>query len=389
MKIKKEKILDIAFVAAILAVALLARIPLLPLESGDYYFCLSVWMDRIREIGPWESLGMKVSNYSSAYMYIMCLLSGISNTLYALKGFSILFDYIGAVVVFFLVRKLTGSTRKGIAGLAVTLLCPSVIINSAWWCQCDIIYVTFMLACILCILHDKGALCCIMLGIAFAFKVQAVFLLPFLLILWVKGHCIKLWHFLLIPAVFLVIQIPALIAGRPLQELLGVYIEQAGEYPYGTLKYPNIYEFMDETHMDWHHVTEVGGFGLYFSIGVLGLFAWLVCTMDFKITPQLLITLALFSVCLVLFTMPHMHERYGFLVDILAIVYAIQRPEKIPIAISYVVISVITYMAYLNGCYLLPFVYLSMAMLALNILVCRDLFRQISENKKTENLFAN
>lgn len=192
----KDKLINVSFIVVIFVLAALARIALLPLESGDYYNYLSVWMGRIQEVGPWDSLSMTISNYSSAYMYIMCLLSGFSNSMLALKLASVAFDFVAAGVMFLLLHHLTGSKRKGVAAMAITLLCPTVIFNSAWWCQCDIIYCTFMLLSLLFLLKDKGSLCCIMLGLAFAFKVQAVFLLPFLVIMWLKGRTIKFWQFL-------------------------------------------------------------------------------------------------------------------------------------------------------------------------------------------------
>lgn len=382
--IMKDKLINVSFIVVIFVLAALARIALLPLESGDYYNYLSVWMGRIQEVGPWDSLSMTISNYSSAYMYIMCLLSGFSNSMLALKLASVAFDFVAAGVMFLLLHHLTGSKRKGVAAMAITLLCPTVIFNSAWWCQCDIIYCTFMLLSLLFLLKDRGSLCCIMLGLAFAFKVQAVFLLPFLVIMWLKGRTVKFWQFLWIPAVYFVIQIPAWIAGRPLSELMGVYFLQAGEFPFGTMHFPNIYDFLDETVARWHHMKEIGSFGLYFSLGVLGIFAYWMYSVKFRLTNEILVTMALFSVCLVLFTMPHMHERYGFFVDLLAIVYAIQRPEKLLISLGYVVISIITYAFFLTGTCFIPTLPLAFAMLALNVCVGMDLARQIRDNALEE-----
>ena len=377
---KREKLIDISFIVAIVAVALMARICLLPVKSGDFLYCLSVWMERIHDHGAWGSLAYRISNYSAAYMYVMALVSGFKNTLYALKGFSILFDFISAGAVFALVKHLTGNTRRGIAGFAAVLLCPTVIINSAWWCQCDTVYVAFMLLSLLYFLKDKGSLCCIMLGIAFSFKLQAVFLLPFLVVMWAKGRTVKFWHFLWIPAVYFVVQIPAWIAGRPMSELLGVYVNQTGMYPFGTLHYPNMYEFLLQNNHFWKHLKEVSEFGLYFSIGALGMFAYWMVVKKFRLTPQILVTMALFSVCLALFTMPHMHERYGMMVDLLVIVYALQRPEKIPVALCYITLSLLSYSPFLNGYDALPGIWQAIWMFGLNIMLGVDLARQIKEN---------
>ena len=373
----KEKTINILFIIAVLALSLMARIELLPIKSGDWYCSLSVWMGKIQELGAWNSLGVRVSDYTSSYMYLLCLVSGFSNSLYAIKIVSIIFDYAAGIAMFFLVRQLTGSPRKSIAAFALTLLCPTILINSAWWCNCDMTYAFFLIMALLFLFKDKGALCCMMFGIAYSFKQQSVFLLPFLVILCVKGKTIKPWHFLWIPVVFFLIQIPAWIAGRPLGELLSVYFIQMGEYPFGTMNYPNLYELLDENVHHWHHMPEISGFALYFAFGVLGVFAWLLCTRSFKLTPEIMISIALLSVGLTIYTLPHMHERYSFMLDILAIVYALQRPSKAPVSLAYITISLISYMCFLNGIYVIPFVYLSVALLALHTYVGMDLARQI------------
>lgn len=376
--------LDILFILAICVLALLARLEFYPLLSGDYKGFLSNWMARIQEYGAWNSLGTRVSNYTSPYMYFMCLVSGFSNSLAALKSVSVFFDYVTAFAMFLLVVQLTGSTRKGVLAIAITLFCPTVMINSAWWCQCDSIYCSFLIFALYFFFKDKSALCCIFLGLSFAFKVQAVFLLPFFIMMWLKRKTIKIWHLLYIPLVYFVLNVPAWIAGRPLGELMTVYFGQAGLYPWGTLKYPNIYEFLDETMKHKHYMAEIGGWGLYFSIGIIGILTYYVTARKFKLNETLMVTLALFSVCLALYTMPHMHERYGFIVDLLAIVYALQRPRKAAVSILYIAISQITYMPFLIGVYVFPFSVLAVVMLGLNIYVGYDLCTQIKENQLPE-----
>ena len=372
--------LDICFVAVIWVLALVARLQFYPIVSGDYYGFLSKWMAQIQQYGAWNSLATRISDYSAPYMYLMCLVSWASNPMYALKTISVIFDFIASIAMFMLVQELTGDKRKSIFGMTLVLFCPTVMMNSAWWCQCDSIYCTFILFALYFFFKDKSALCCIFLGIAFSFKVQTVFILPFIVMMWLKNRTIKLAHLLYIPLVFFVMQIPAWIAGRPILDLLGIYFTQAGEYPYGTLRYPNIYEFFDETMLHKHHQAEVGNWGLFFSLGIIGLLAYYICDKKFKLDDTLMVTLALFSVCTVLYTMPHMHERYGYLVDLLVIVYALQRPGKAWVSALYILLSMITYMRFLQGIYLLPFYVLAAVMLGLNIYVGYDLYAQIRAN---------
>ena len=54
------------------------------------------------------------------------------------------------------------------------------------WCQCDIIYSAFILWGLYRLFQKDSRGCMIFVGIAFAFKQQTLFILPFLVILWLK-----------------------------------------------------------------------------------------------------------------------------------------------------------------------------------------------------------
>ena len=375
-------VLDICFVLAILLLSLVARIALYPLTSVDWNNCLSLWLEEIRRVGALPSIGKTISNYTSPYMYFMSMVSGFDNGLYALKSVSVLFDYIGAAVMFLLVHHLTGNTRKSILAMTALLLCPTVIFNSAWWCQCDIIYTTFILLAFLALFKDRSALCCIFLGIALSFKVQTVLLLPFIVILWLNGRTIKIWHLVFLPAAYLVMHVPALLAGRPLFDCIATYYAQSGYYINGTMKFPNLYVFLNETEEHLAHMQEIGTFGMAFGLMLLGTLAYYVTTRRVRLTDTALVTLALFSVSMALYALPHMHDRYGFMVDLLAIVYAFQRPRKAFVSIGYILVSMLTYMTFLADITVLPFTVLALLLLALDIYVGYDLYLQLRDAEK-------
>lgn len=140
------KIVDIVFVLCLFLFAFLIRWKLMPIESADYFGFLEDWMQTIRQNGGYRSLGMQISNYTSPYMYLMTLISYIStNDLYALKLISVFFDYMGAIAVFLILYHMTANLRKSILGMAAILLAPTVFLDSAYWCQCDMIYSAFLL----------------------------------------------------------------------------------------------------------------------------------------------------------------------------------------------------------------------------------------------------
>lgn len=372
------KMIDLLYVGCLFVFAFLIRWKLMPIESADYYGFLEVWMEEIRNTGGFLSLDHSISNYTSPYMYLMCLVSYLTtNDLYALKLISVVFDYVAAIAVFLLIYELTQNLRKSIVGMSVLLLCPTVILDSAYWCQCDVIYTSFILLALVAFFRNSSRRCMIWVGIAFSFKLQTLFILPFFVIMWLMQRTIQLRHFVYIPVVYIVSEIPAWLMGRSFKELMSIYWEQSSYYIWGTLEYPNIYALLGESMPDVHHAEEVSGAGAFLLIIMLGLLAYYFYTKRVKLTNELMITLALFSVALTVYTLPHMHDRYGFLIDLLAIVYGVLNGRKLVITCGFVLVSILTYMPYLIAQHIVPIQYIAIGLLALLAYVGNDLYRQI------------
>lgn len=96
------------------------------------------------------------------------------------------------------------------AGIAVLFL-PTVVMNGAMWAQCDMMYVTFLLLCTLFFYKEKYVISFIWLGVAFSLKLQAVFLCPALLILYVVRKKFSALNFLWMPAMLEIFAIPSVI----------------------------------------------------------------------------------------------------------------------------------------------------------------------------------
>jgi len=62
---------------------------------------------------------------------------------------------------------------------------------------------------------------------AFGFKLQAVFVLPVYAVLWMTGK-IKWYHFLLFPAGYVALVLPAVLLGRPFWDTVTLYFSQTG-----------------------------------------------------------------------------------------------------------------------------------------------------------------
>ncbi len=382
-KIGKARVraVDLVFILCLFLFAFLIRWKLMPIESADYWGFLKGWMEQIRSDGGFPSLGRQISNYTSPYMYLMCLVSYLTeNDLYGLKLLSIAFDYLGSIAMFLIIYRLSGSLRKSILGMAALLLSPTVILDGAYWCQCDMIYTTFLLFALYYLLKGHSGRCLLFVGISFSFKLQAVFLVPFLLILWLKKRTVKLRDFLWIPAVYVLSAIPAWAMGRSLKELLLIYFDQTNTYPWGTLEYPNIYALLGEAMPDLRHAGEVSGAGTFMAMMLLGCIAYYFYTKKVELNGDLTITLALFTVALTVYCLPHMHDRYGFLIDLLAIPYGVMRGRRLPVTCGFMLISLLTFMPYLIAVHIVPLQYLAIAQLGLIVYVGADLYGLVQKH---------
>lgn len=377
----KIKVVDLSFVICLFVFSFLIRWKLMPIESADFWGFLEDWMLQIRAGGGFKSLDHQISNYTSPYMYLMCLVSYLTeNNLYGLKMISVVFDYLAAAVVFLIVYQLTGNAKRAIMGMAALLLCPTVILDGAYWCQCDIIYTTFLLFALYYFFKDNSRLCLIFVGISFAFKLQALFLVPFFIIMWLKRKTIRIVDFLWIPVVYVISALPAWGFGRDFKELLGIYFDQAQSYPWGTLEYPNIYALLGEAMPDMRHAGEVSSAGTYMTIILLGCIAYYFYVKRINLTGEIMITLALFTTAIIVYSLPHMHERYGFLVDILAIIYGMLNRKKLPVACGFMLVSVLSFMPYLIAVHIVPIQYVAIGLLGLILYIGYDLYRQVQEN---------
>ena len=125
---------------------------------------------------------------------------------------------------------------------SIVLFLPTVFLNSAYWSQADAIYTAFVLISLLYLMKQKYIKAFIFLGIAFAFKLQFIFILPLYILVYISERKFTIFHFLIPIATNFVMSIPSLIFGNTISKCIEIYIGQAGTYSqYITLNFPNLY----------------------------------------------------------------------------------------------------------------------------------------------------
>ena len=149
---------------------------------------------------------------------------------------------------------------------------------------------------------------------------------------------------LLIPAVYLLMMLPAALAGRPLVELLTIYLGQAGDFRELSKNAPNLYEFLPDS--------------LYSPMVMIGIIVTVIILLLWAVTyrrhiadfqPGILLLCALASVVLVPFFLPKMHDRYFYPADVLSYLLAFSGPGLWLPALGYQVISGLVYFVFLSG----------------------------------------
>lgn len=194
--------------------------------SQDYTAFLSPWYDTLAQGGGFAAVGTEVANYDPPYLYLLAAVTYLPiPKLVAVKLISVVFDVVLAGFAALVVRERFRRPAVWVTAFAVVLLAPTVVVNSSWWGQCDSIYAAFCLGSLWFLIRRRPVWACVFFGLAFAFKLQAVFFLPVLVIAIVANRH-RLAALLVSPAVFALCLLPAAVAGRDWSSLLAVYPNQ-------------------------------------------------------------------------------------------------------------------------------------------------------------------
>ncbi|MCR5704263.1 MAG: hypothetical protein K6G85_06540 [Eubacterium sp.] len=350
----RKNILIIAF-CAITILGMGIRICGIDFESGDFRDFLNPWWNIIKGMGL-EGVSKKVGNYNMPYQTITFLMTLLPwKSIVAYKTLSIIFDFVMAMGGMLFVYEVTKSQAKAVVGYALTICSVNVFLNSAFWAQCDSIYVAFIILAIYFLMKDRNEMSFIMLGLSFAFKLQMVFILPVFLFYYVLTKKISVVHFLIILIVDVLMSLPALFLGRNVRDLYSIYVEQTDYGKKIQMNFPNFYAMIcDGADKTYYELFK--GFSIMLTIAILGfmLAMFIYKQVDLTNKKYFLMTAIWTSFTCIMF-LSSMHERYSYLLDILLILFAIVYGELIIPAILSNLISLRGYSFYLFNFNMLEF----------------------------------
>lgn len=329
-------------------VTLYARYRFRNFISIDMKEFLLVWFEKISRRGGLKALKKSVGNYNIPYQVIIALFTYLPfRPEYMYKGLSIIFDYLLAWAVAQLVYDLSRRRLLQVIAYIGTAGLPIVILNSAVWGQCDSIYTFFCVLSVLLLLRKRHLLCFIAYGAAFAFKLQAVFLLPFLLFAWLYQERFSIWHFLLVPTVYFVMCLPGVIAGQGLRGVLKAYMGQAnmasGRISWG---YPCFWLMaQNNAEADYYVMTT--------PMAMVTVMLLLLCLLAVllkrgkPLSDRRMLGICFIMVFTCVYFLPAMHERYSYLYLILGLGIAVLDPVTLPGFLGLLFIDMQTYGHYL------------------------------------------
>jgi len=249
------------------------------------------------------------------------------------------------------------------------LYAPTVVLNSSLWGQADSLYTAALVACLYFLLKKREPLAFALLGVAFAFKLQALFLTPLLILLCLRGM-VSWKNFLLVPIVYLVTILPTWLAGRRLIDLLTIYVAQGTTYRQLSEHAPNMYTWFPNDYYD-----------LLFPAGIVwaGIVVFLFIVVAFKspatITSPLVVEIATLSALIVPYCLPKMHERYFFPADVLSIIFAFFFPRYALVAVAIGMTSFFAYLPFLFEHEVIPLPLLALALLSVISVMAQHLIR--------------
>lgn len=329
--------------------AMLIRALCLDHVSLDYQNFLSHWYGYFKTNGGFAAMAGSVGDYNVPYLYFMAAISYSDVAdLYLIKLFSILWDVLLAWgclrLVRSLVRERQGSCAPPIA-FGAALLLPTVVLNGGYWGQCDAIYGALCIHAAALVLEGRNKSSVALMGLAFAFKLQAVFVLPLWGVLWLAGR-VKFRELWVFPLAYFATAVPALLMGKPLGDILGVYFDQMGEYSRLVLNAPSVYQLIPYgAQIDEGMASRLGILAAgMLVLALLALGVW----MRGRLDRDTIVTIAAVLCIGVPFFLPHMHERYFFLADVFTLCWACAEIRRLPAAVLACGSSLASYCVYLR-----------------------------------------
>lgn len=349
---------EIFMLIIFLILSLILRKVMINFISGDYYCFLSKWFDNLKANGGIHGLGSYTGDYNAPYVILLSILTYIPvSSLISIKMLSISFDYLLAFLAAKFVYDICDDENfkkicSVITFLALIFL-PTIVVNGSMWAQCDVIYTFFAVLSLYFISKDKFSLSFISYGISLSFKLQAVFILPIFIILYLKKKKFSILNFFWIPIANIVLSLPSIIANKSILGAFTVYLNQMKTYKKLSLNFPNFYELINFNN-EFFSANAANIFGITICLLIFSILLYLTLKSKKKLDFKNVLLLSIISTITCVYFLPHMHERYMFMADIICIIYAFAYRKRIGLAIIVELFSLNAYFMFISEAHFIP-----------------------------------
>lgn len=332
--------------------AVVIRIDSRKFLSSDSHGFLIPWFLQIRNNGGLGSLKEQIGDYNLLYQTIIAFMTYLPNIgddgykiMYCYKILSCIFDFALAAVTAFTVCSIKKKNFFGYTFAlvySVVIFLPTVVMNSAQWAQCDSIYSTFGVLFIYFLYKEKYIPAFIFYGIAFAFKFQTIFLLPFVFAYYFYKKSFSILHILLSVFVFWLSGIFAYFNGRPLSAPFTIYFAQTNTYGEMFMNFPSIWQLFGDDYPRFKN------FAMLLTLAICLIGFYIIVSGKKKIdNANRLLTTAIWFMWTCLLFLPAMHDRYAYLMDILILIAAFVDKRNFKYAFICILMSFKSYPGYL------------------------------------------
>lgn len=348
-----EKNIIWIYLGLIVVASIVIRYLAMPFISDDMSTYLLGWFMQMQQLGGLHGLNVQVGNYSVLYQTFIAVITYIPvDPLISIKVFSCFFDYVLAFAVFFIMYEKNDkkSLFPSVLAFAIILLSPVVFMNSSLWGQCDSIYTSLIMLSLYFFKKEKYVWVFLFFGLAFSFKMQAIFYLPFYLFAYLRTKKYSILHFLIVPATMIFVCIPAYIMGRGFKGFISPYYYQTDSLNKMSFSYPSFWSILsDLPKSEAAYCETFKNPAIILTFVILATLMIVLCIKKCELTKESFLYIAFILAFTCTEFLPSMHERYAFPIEILAIIIAFKQRKTIPLAIWLTVSSCITYGSYLFG----------------------------------------
>ena len=340
------------------AIVLFAEFKVITYPTNDLVGIVFRWVRDIKANG-FTSFWKIDADYSPFFLFMCAIVSVLpagetikvnnftfeKNYIYYFKGFYFLCIIGMAIGVYLITKKLTNSKNKSMIAYIITMVLPTVFMNSAIWGNSDSMLGLTLVFAIYFALIRKDYLAFFILGLSLGNKLQAVFLIPFFAYL-ILNRKLKL-HAIIFGVIGLFVTfIPSWLCGAPFGQPFSFIGVQMGRWPQLTLGCANM----------WHLINFQGDVvsknATWIGLAIIGVIFAIVYMRKINVeNTHNWFKVMIFLIFAVIFFLPYMHERYFYMIEVLIVIYAILNPKRFYLVPLMQLSGFIAYYHYLSGQY--------------------------------------